>query len=111
MKFLIIAAIALSTTFAHAELVNYTSSSASSKNIKLTDQSVDALLSESNPACVKDGNSIKKTNRQFAKLGLKYADCSFGVKAAERARMKGYKVNVIKLEELSDSKAKSLGLI
>jgi uncharacterized low-complexity protein len=108
---LLIAALLLGSMTAHAEMVSYTSSSASTKNIKLTDSSVDSLVAEGKPACVKDGNRIVKTNRTFGKLGLKYGDCSNGEAAKERASMKGYTVNVIKLEQINASKAKSLGLI
>lgn len=111
MKKIIMIAIAMVTLNAHAELVNYESASASSKIVKLTNESVDKLTSENQPACIKDGNRIVKTNRTFVKMGLKYGDCSNGDKARERARMKGYTVNVLKLESIKDEKAKALGLI
>jgi hypothetical protein len=111
MKKILVLSVMILSINANAGLVNYVSASASSKLMKLTDSSVDDLVSEKNPACIKDGNSIKKTNETFRKMGLRYGDCSEGAKALERARMKGYTVNVIKLEQISDAKAKALGLI
>ncbi len=111
MKNFITLTFILGSFTAHAELVTYTSASASSKIVKLSDSSVDELVSEKSPACIKDGNTIKMVNRKFQSMRLKYGDCSNGDKAMERARMKGYTVNVIKLEQISDAKAKKLGLI
>lgn len=96
---------------AHAELVKYESKSASTELIKLTDSSVDDLISEKNPACIKDGSNILKTNKKFKSMRLSYRDCASSDAAREKQNMKGYVVNVIKLEQINAAKAKSLGLI
>lgn len=98
---------ALTLSMANAiDLYNYKDSG--NGNLVMTEKTVTKIWNSDQPACIKDGSSLKAVNKVFKTKGLKYKDCSNGKAAKRINKLRGLNVTVLKLADLPDSIVKQV---
>lgn len=100
-NYLLIGAVVYSVVMAKAFSIDLLAYKDNAGNFIYQDATIEKLWSSNEPTCLKDGSTLLGVNKAFKSKSLKYADCSNG-KVTRKHKALGYKVNVIKLDQLSD---------